>query len=99
MSDDNAMIRINGWMSDTVVSYTRFTISVKANRSPGDLPCAVFIGSGQVFTADDVYRILANFALSVDTGTLCGGHGTTSAIAEEIKRGGFVELSVEERDQ
>lgn len=54
--------------------------------------------SGSVlFTKEQVYRIVANFALSVNTEAFCGGYGTTTEIAEELKKFDYVDFSGEEK--
>lgn len=54
--------------------------------------------SGSVlFTKEQVYRIVANFALSVNTEAFCGGYGTTTEIAEELKKFDYVDFSCEEK--
>jgi hypothetical protein len=56
-------------------------------------------GSVPLFTKEQVYRIVANFALSINTEAFCGGHGTTTQIAEELKRYDYVDFSGMEKEQ
>lgn len=56
-------------------------------------------GSLPLFTKDQVYRIIANFALSVNTEAFCGGHGTTTQITEELKKYDYVDFIGTEKGQ
>ena len=51
----------------------------------------------KTYTEEEVYRIVANFCLSVNTESFCGGEGTTTEIVQELKKSGQLNFSTEEK--
>ena len=68
------------------------------NTQNGNLQQGAVSGS-VLFTKEQVYRIVANFALSVNTEAFCGGYGTTTEIAEKLKKFDCVDFSGEDKSQ
>lgn len=50
----------------------------------------------QLYTKDQVYRIVANFALTVNTDAYCGGYGNTTDIAADLKKTQDIDFSAPE---
>ena len=48
------------------------------------------------YTKDQVYRILANFALNTNTDAYCGGEGNTTDIAADLKNSDDIDFTAPE---
>lgn len=51
----------------------------------------------KLYTKEEVYRIVANFALSINTEAWCGNGGTTTELVKELKDHEMLDFNVEER--
>lgn len=51
----------------------------------------------QLFTKEQVYKMVANFALSVDTGVFCNGSETIDKIVEKLKEYNYIDFNEKEK--